>query len=85
MITPPTTPPSIIIDPVDISPDLNPPFNRLVATTAADPLADPDPEAARLPVTEGETSGVCGVMELVGAGTLLIDAAKLKGERPLES
>jgi hypothetical protein len=44
-------------DPLDISPDtLALPFRRLVATTAADPLA-PDPEAARLPVADGETSG----------------------------
>jgi hypothetical protein len=54
--TPPTIPPTIIIDPVEIWPNLPAPFNRLVETTAADPLAEA--EAARLPVAEGETSGV---------------------------
>ena len=56
MMTPPATPPKIIIEPKEISPDiLPPPFNLLVETTAADPLLDA--EAARLPVAEGETSG----------------------------
>jgi hypothetical protein len=53
---PPTIPPTIIIDPVEISPNLPAPFNRLVETTAADPLAEA--EAANDPVAEGETSGV---------------------------
>jgi hypothetical protein len=57
MTTPPTTPPNIIIDPIDTSPmPRPPPFSRLVEIAAADAL--PDPEAARLPVAEGETSGV---------------------------
>ena len=55
MTTPPTIPPTIIIDPIETSPNLPAPFSRLVETTAADPLAEA--EAARLPVAEGETSG----------------------------
>ena len=53
--TPPTIPPTIIIEPIETSLNLPAPFNRLVETTAADPLAEA--EAARLPVAEGETSG----------------------------
>jgi hypothetical protein len=63
----------MIIDPIDTSPNRPAPFNRLVETTAADPLAEA--EAAKLPVAEGETSGVWGVMEFVGAGTLFKVAA----------
>lgn len=84
IITPPIIPPAITIDPVETCPDaLPPPFRRLVDTVAAEPLLEP--EATKLPVAEGETSGVWGVMEFVGAATLLRDAAKLKGARPLES
>jgi hypothetical protein len=75
IITPPTIPPIMSIDPLDISPDtLVPPFRRLVATTAADPLG-PDPEAAKLPVADGDTSGTWGAMLFVGAETPFMEAA----------
>ena len=75
MITPPTTPPIMSIDSVEISPlDFAPLFRRLVETTAADPLAPDDP-AAKLPVADGETSGTWGAMLFVGAETPLRDAA----------
>jgi hypothetical protein len=86
MINPPSTPPTATIIPVDISPDTLPPaFNLLVSTTAWEPPEpDTEPEASA-PVAEGETLGVCAAILLVGAGTPLMDAAKLKGAIPLES
>jgi len=73
MTTPPTIPPTIIIDPIETSPNLPAPFSRLVETTAADPLAEA--EAANDPVAEGETSGTWGAIEFVGAATLFTLAA----------